>query len=204
MMARAWLVSCRVIGALAIAGFAVAAFSPVAPLAARQIAVAADVGAADAIVVLGASVSGDGTLSDVSMRRAVAGIRLYRAGLAPRLVLLGMVGEAEARARLAIELGVPREAIITEGAEPTTRAEAYRVGVILGRERGARRVLLVTDVLHMRRARALFEREGLTVRAAPTDRAALFATTPESRLGLTRQVAQEAVALVYHKVFRYL
>ena len=35
--------------------------------------------------------------------------------------------------------------------------------------RGLRTVLLVTDAIHMRRARALFERAGFTVRPAPTD-----------------------------------
>lgn len=203
-MARAWSLTCRVVGALTIAGFFVAAFSPVAPMAARGVAIAPDVGAAEAIVVLGASVNGDGSLTDTSLRRAIAGIRLYHDGLAPRLVFLGMMGEAEARARLAVGLGVPRAAILTEGVEPTTRAEAYRMGVVLGRQLGVRRVLLVTDVLHMRRARLLFEREGLQVRPAPTDRASLWVTTPERRLLLTRHVAQEVAALLYHKVFRYL
>jgi uncharacterized SAM-binding protein YcdF (DUF218 family) len=204
MMVRVCSLTCRVAGALTIAAFFLAAFSPVAPMAAQRVAIAPDVGAAEAIVVLGASVNGDGSLSDTSLRRAIAGIRLYRDGLAPRLVFLGMMGEAEARARLAVGLGVPREAILTEGVEPTTRAEAYRMGVVLGQKLGVRRVLLVTDVLHMRRARSLFEREGLSVRPAPTDRASLYASTPESRLLLTRHVAQEVAAIVYHKVFRYL
>jgi uncharacterized SAM-binding protein YcdF (DUF218 family) len=203
MMARAWWLTCRVVGAFAIAGFFLAAFSPASPLVARRIAVPPDVGPAEAIVVLGSSINRDGTLGSASLRRALAGIGLYREGLAPRLVFLGMMGEAEARARLAIDSGVPQQAILTEGVEPTTRAEAYRIGV-LGRQLGVRRVLLVTDVLHMRRARALFEREGLTVRPAPTDRASLYVTTPESRLQLTRTLAQELVAIAYHKLFRYL
>jgi uncharacterized SAM-binding protein YcdF (DUF218 family) len=204
MMVRVWPRMCRVLGAVTVAGFLIAAFTPVSTMAARRLSVAPDVGPAEAIVVLGASAYADGSLGDASLRRAVAGIRLYREGLAPRLVFLGMVGEAEARARLAVSLGVPREAIIAEGAEPTTRDEAYRVGVVLGQRLGVRKILLVTDVLHMRRARGLFERVGLTVRPASTDTAALGATSPERRLALTRHVAQEAAALAYHKLFGYL
>ena len=203
MMGRAWWLTCRVVGALTIAGFVLVAFSPAPTIVARRVAVAPDVGPAEAIVVLGSSINADGTLGSASLRRALAGIGLYRDGLAPRLVFLGMMGEAEARARLAVDSGVPKQAILTEGVEPTTRAEAYRIGA-LGRQLGVRRVLLVTDVLHMRRARALFEREGLTVRPAPTDRASLWVTTPESRLQLTRTLAQELVAITYHKLFGYL
>jgi uncharacterized SAM-binding protein YcdF (DUF218 family) len=204
MIVRAWSVTCRVVGALAIAGFLVAAFTPASTMAARRLAVAPDVGPAEAIVVLGASANRDGTLSDASLRRAVAGVQLYRDGLAPRLVFLGVSGEAEARARLAASLGVPREAILTEGWQPTTRAEASQMGVVLGRRLGVRRLLLVTDALHMRRARALFERAGLAVRAVPTDTWVLDTTVPEKRLLVTRYVAQELASLAYHKLFGYL
>jgi uncharacterized SAM-binding protein YcdF (DUF218 family) len=201
---RAWWVACRVTGALAVLGFFVAAFTSASNEAAWRLAPAADVGPADAIVVLGAYAYADGTLSDSSLRRAVAGIRFYRQGLAPRLVLLGVFVEADARARLATELGVPPGAILTERFQPTTRAEAARVAQVLESGRRARTVLLVTDALHMRRARLLFERAGLSVRAAPTDAATLWATTPEARLRLTRVLAQEVISLLYHRLFGYL
>ncbi len=204
MAARAWSIGCRVIGVLALAAFVAAAFTPLQRVAARRLAVYPDVGPAEAIVVLGASVNLDGTLGDASLRRAIHGIRLYRDGLAPRLVFLGMAGEAKSRARLAMSLGVPREAILTEGEEPTTRDEAHRVGVVLGERLGIHHILLVTDILHMRRARALFERAGLSVRPAPTETGVLGAASPERRLLLTRYVLQETFALAYHKAFGYL
>lgn len=204
MILRAWSPGCRIVGALTIAAFIVAAFTPASRIAARRLAVAPDVGPAEAIVVLGASAQRGGTLGDASLRRAVQGIRLYREGLAPRLVLLGMLEEAGTRARLATSLGVPPEAIITEDLAPTTRDEAHRMGVVLGQRLGVRQVLLVTDVLHMRRARGLFEREGLAVRPAPIDDGILGATSPGRRLLLTRYVAQEIAAIAYHKLFGYL
>jgi uncharacterized SAM-binding protein YcdF (DUF218 family) len=197
-------VGCRILGALTLAAFIAAAFTPVQRTVARRLAVYPDVGPAEAIVVLGASVNLDGTLGDASLRRAVSGISLYREGLAPRLVFLGMAGEAESRARLAMSFGVPREAIVTEGEEPTTRDEAHRMGVVLGERLGIHKILLVTDILHMRRARALFERAGLSVRPAPTETGVLGAASPERRLLLTRYVLQEFVALAYHRLFGYL
>jgi len=204
VLVRAWPIACRVVGVLVIAGFVIAAFTVVPNRLARRLAVPADVGPADAIVVLGVSADRDGSLSDASLRRAVAGIALHKSGLAPRLVFLGMDREAESRARLAVALGVAREAIITENEEPTTRDEAERMGEILGRRQGARTVLLVTDVLHMRRARRLFERAGLAVRPVPTHTGSLLGRSPERRLLLTRELLQEVAALGYHKLFGYL
>jgi uncharacterized SAM-binding protein YcdF (DUF218 family) len=204
MLVRTWSLGCRILGGVTVLAFIVAGFTPASRIAARSLAVPPDVKPAGAIVVLGATGYRDGTLGDASLRRAVAGIRLYREGLAPRIVFLGMVGEAESRARLAVTLGVPRDAIITESEEPTTRSEAHRMSTVLRQRLGVHEILLVTDVLHMRRARDLFERAGLTVRPAPTDTGMLGAASPERRLILTRHVAQELAAIAYHKVFGYL
>ena len=152
MTARVAPAICRAIGGLVVAGFFLAAYTPAANVMGRQLATSSDVGPADAIVVLGAGLTGDGTLSDSSLRRAIGGIQLYRAGLAPHLVMLGVSGEATVRARLAVDLGVPRDAVLVEANAPTTRDEAARVGQVL-RRRGEHSVLLVTDALHMRRAR---------------------------------------------------
>ena len=204
MLGRVWSVTSRIVGALTITAFLVVAFTPAATRAARRLAVPADIGPADAIVVLGASANLDGSLTDVSLRRAVEGVRLYREGLAPRLAFMGVTGEARARARLAERFGVPAEAILTEEWQPTTRAEAAWSADALGRKLGVRRILLVTDALHMRRARGLFERAGLSVRPVPTDTAVFSGAAPENRLRVARYVAQEVIAHVYHRVFGYL
>jgi uncharacterized SAM-binding protein YcdF (DUF218 family) len=204
MFLRAWIALCRLAGMVTIAGFVVAVFTPAPNLVARRFAVPANIGPADAIVVLGSFAHRDGSLSDSSLRRALAGIRLHRQGLAPRLVFLGLYSEADARAKLAVDLGVDRTAIEVSNEPPTTREEAARVRDILRRTGGAHTILLVTDALHMRRARALFERVGFAVRAAPTDTGMLGSASHEERLRLTRVVGQELVALGYHKVFGYL
>ena len=203
-MLRLWVVACRIVGTVVTVGVLVTAFTPVPNLVARTLAVPADIGPADAIVVLGSSVNRDGSLTDASQRRALAGIDLYRAGRAPRLVMLGMYDEAAGRARLAELYGVPRAAILTENAEPTTRHEAARIHVVLGERLGARTILLVTDAFHMRRARDLFQRQGFVVRPAPTSTGILLTAKPEERVRLARIVGQEFAAFVYHKAFGYL
>jgi uncharacterized SAM-binding protein YcdF (DUF218 family) len=55
-----------------------------------------------------------------------------------------------------------------EGASLDTKDNA-RLSVAILRAAGIRHVLLVTDVSHMRRAKALFEANGMPVTPAPTD-----------------------------------
>jgi uncharacterized SAM-binding protein YcdF (DUF218 family) len=204
MLLRTWVMVCRIVGATTILGLGLAMFTPVPNVVGHRFAVPPDVRPADAIVVLGASINRDGSLGDSSLRRALTGIRLYRRGLAPRIAFLGLYTEAGTRARLAVDLGVERSAILADHNEPTTRDEASRMRVVLGDRLGAKTVLLVTDPMHMRRARALFQRAGFDVRPAPTDEGLISAGGHEDRLRLTRAIGQELASLAYHKLFGYL
>lgn len=65
-------------------------------------------------------------------------------------------------------LGVDADAIITQDRSVNTAEEA-RDNAALLKERGSKRVILVTSAMHMRRAVALFEKQGLEVIPAPTD-----------------------------------
>jgi uncharacterized SAM-binding protein YcdF (DUF218 family) len=194
----------RVVGAATLAGSALAAFTPLPNALCRRAVVAPDPRPAQAIVVLGSTMTRDGMLSASSLRRALHGILLYRRGLAPSLVFLGPRNasgrsQAEARAVLALECGIPPEAIITGEGMWTTRDEARGVKALL-EPRGARRVLLVTGSLHMRRARWLFEKEGLEVVPAPLPDTSCESIGPESRLGLTMSLVQEWLASAYNAV----
>lgn len=135
---------------------------------------------APAIVVLGGSMRAarppDHPQPDLGAAadRAWHAARLYRAGKAPLLVLSGGTlqrddpPEAPAMRAFLLDLGVPPAAMLLESASGTTAQNAARTAGLL-RQRNIRQVLLVTSALHMRRARALFEREGIAVVAAPTD-----------------------------------
>jgi uncharacterized SAM-binding protein YcdF (DUF218 family) len=145
----------------------------------------------------------EGELTDNSLRRTVHGIRLFRQGLAPRIVLLGPEDhgavEAEVRARYAADFGVPAGAVIVEPHGESTRDEAQRVLARLGGGRAAS-VILVTGVHHMRRARRVFEREGMVVATAPVLEESLRPARPQARLALARAVIQEAVARAFYRV----
>ena len=196
-------VAARTIGASGLGAFILLAFTPLAAALHGGLSSGAALPQADAIVVLGSGVMPEGELTDNSLRRTIHGVRLFRQGLAPRIVLLGPeyhgAVEAEVRARYAADLGVPAGALIVEPGGHNTRDEAQRVLARLGRGRAAA-IILVTGLHHMPRARRVFEREGMVVAAAPVIEESLRPEQPQARLALARAVAQEALARAYYRM----
>jgi len=102
--------------------------------------------------------------------------RLWRAGKAPEIVVSGgalpwrdtRATEADAAVRFLADLGMPANRVLLESASLDTRQNAQMTEAIL-RTRGARKVLLVTSALHMRRALALFDIPGIEVVPVATD-----------------------------------
>lgn len=137
---------------------------------------------AEAIVVLGGFTKPPipprlTTEVDEGFDRLLHGMRLWRAGKAPLLVLSGgnipyltgtAMTEAASLCSLAVEYGVPPEAILLEGESRNTYENALFTGRLL-RERGLSRILLVTSASHMPRSAAVFRRQGLEVLPAPAD-----------------------------------
>jgi uncharacterized SAM-binding protein YcdF (DUF218 family) len=196
----------RLLGAAALGVFAATAFTPLATALHGVFAARPQIGRADAIVVLGAGVSTTGTLSDSSLRRALHGIELHRRALAPMLVMLGPstwpLGEAPTRGTLARSLGVPEDRIRLVMGGRTTREEAVRTREELGA--GVDRILLVTGAIHMKRARALFERAGFTVLPAPVEDTSGGGVSPEARLALGLRMGEELLAQLYHRLAGYV
>ena len=146
-----WLFALRIIGCAGLGVFVAAAFTPLPDALSRVWGTRERLEPAEAIVVLASGVRSDGSLGNASLRRTIHGMRLYRKGLAPLLVLNGGGGAREAQGRLALaeELGVPLGAIRAVPHTLTTRDEARRVGELLGTR--ARHILLVTDSQHTSR-----------------------------------------------------
>jgi uncharacterized SAM-binding protein YcdF (DUF218 family) len=186
--------------------FLLAAFTPLPIFLYEAISVPAHIERADAIVVLaGAGVLANGELTDTSLRRTVRGIVLYRDGLAPLLVLSGAAGrrsESAARALLAGQCGVPNAAILAIATGHTTHEEVAALRPIL-RDRDVRRLILVTDGAHMRRAMHLVRDAGFDVFAAPVH-AEDAPVQPEPRLRLLRAALREGLALAYYRIAGYL
>lgn len=118
--------------------------------------------------------------------------RLYHAGKVPLLVLSGgsdpavsPTSEAQAMRMLLLDLSVPDSAMVMESASRDTRQNATFTAALL-KARDIRRVLLVTSAMHMARAVAAFEAEGIEVVPAaidytqPTPLSALPAWLPDS------------------------
>jgi len=192
----------RAAGAAAVVVYLTCAFTPLTRAWYAAMAIEPELRPADAIVVLGTGVTPEGELTGNSMRRTVHGIRLYRQGLAPWIVLLGAENrgavEADVRAHFAVDLGVPASALIVERRGRTTRDEARLVAARLASGRPAT-VLLVTSLQHMPRARQTFESAGLVVLPAPVPESALT-QGPEHRLALARALAQETLARAYYRM----
>jgi uncharacterized SAM-binding protein YcdF (DUF218 family) len=198
----------RLLGGLGFACLLVAAFTTLSNALARRLEVQPRLEPADAVVALGGEVGPGAALLGSSLQRAMMAIVLERRGLAPLLVFTGATlpdgsQEVEVRADLAWSLGVPRERIVTVTGARNTREEALRVAAALG-PRGAQRILLVTDELHLVRARRLFEQAGLQVLPAPTGEHLDAAEGPSARVALALRLCREGLARIYYRVAGYL
>ncbi len=102
--------------------------------------------------------------------RIFLGARLWTARLTPLLVTTGTpiagfshgFDSRAATTRLWRDLGIPAEAIVAVADTRTTSEEAAACARLV-RERGWKRVGLVTSAWHMRRAHGLFRRAGVDV-----------------------------------------
>ena len=140
---------------------------------------AADAPLADAIVVLSggrhAAPGADQISEWHDPDRFLAGVELYRAGRAPRLMFTGgqnpfqagLAPEGELYRREAAALGVPLAATSSTAPVRNTAEEAAAIRLLLRDAPSS--VLLVTSAFHMRRAQHLFERQGITVLPFPVD-----------------------------------
>jgi uncharacterized SAM-binding protein YcdF (DUF218 family) len=131
---------------------------------------------ADAIVVLGgytdATNSGVVELGD-AVDRLFHGMRLYRAGKAPRVMLVGgaargYMPEAEVMANLLAEFNIFRDVMLLEDKSRNTRQNGLNAVAIM-QDKDIKKILLSTSAYHMRRAQAVFEKLGIEVVPAATD-----------------------------------
>ena len=127
---------------------------------------------ADAIVVMGAA-QYDGRPSPLFAARLDHAIALYRAGLAPTLVVTGgkadgdRTTEAAAARAYAIARGVPDDAILLEDQSRTTQESIRAVSRVL-RDHGLAGALFVSDRPHMLRVIRMATDDGIEAWGSPT------------------------------------
>jgi len=128
---------------------------------------------AAAIVVLGAA-QFDGRPSPVFKARLDHALDLYRAGVAPFLVMTGgnaagdWTTEADVARAFAIEQGVPAAAILLEDRGRNT-LESLRAVAALLRGRGVTDAVFVSDRTHMLRVLRIARDQGMTAWGSPTE-----------------------------------
>ena len=123
----------------------------------------------DAIVILGGGVDDDETPNAGTLYRLFHGLRLFKQGYAPVIILTGgnpanpSVPESEVMAKVAMEqFGIPSSFLVIEREAARTVTQAQATAQI-ARERGIRSILLITSGLHSYRAARVFRKTGLQV-----------------------------------------
>ena len=114
----------------------------------------------DTIIVLGYPANPDGTPSPEQRERVLEGVRRYRAGVAPRLIMTGGAVqnhhvEAHVMADFARAQGLPSDAVIEEDqAQNTIQNATYSFRIMTAR--GWRSAEIVSSPSHLPRASLIF------------------------------------------------
>ncbi len=162
-------------------------------------------GRADAIVVPGAGLVGPCLPNLSAVRRVLTAADLWREGRAPYLVMTGGApgdlpcAVSDVMSALAVRMGVPADRVLTEATSRNTRENAYYAVPVL-QSLDARRVVLVTDRLHMRRAGLAMGAQGYDVERVSVP---VYATH-HGNLDMLAMGLREYAALAYYKVRGWL
>lgn len=159
--------------------------------------------------------------------RVLYAAQLYREGKAPVVIAAGGriswrgggPSESGDMATVLQTLGVPSSAILQDAQSLNTYENAVNVKQII-KERGIRRVLLVTSAMHMPRSLRIFQRQGIEAIPAPTDflvtpadikepnnspQSTLLSILPEAdRLSRTTRAVKEYIGMVVYRLKGWL
>ncbi len=126
---------------------------------------------ADAAVVFGARVRNDGAPSLTLANRVTTAAELYRDGLVDTVVMTGGIepsgiDETNVMRDLAMQLGVPSQAIILDPGGHNTNASVANTIRIL-RDNGLDRILAVSQFYHLPRIKLAYARAGVDAWTVP-------------------------------------
>jgi vancomycin permeability regulator SanA len=152
-------------------------------------------------IVFGAGLRWNGTPTPVLYDRVATGVQLYQAGKVAQLLMSGSrfsegYDEPAAMKELAISLGVPAEAILTDSGGTRTLTTCLRALT----EFGIDQALLVSQSYHLPRALATCDGLGLSAVGVSAD---LRSYHPRAlRFWETREIPATLVALVETRLVR--
>jgi uncharacterized SAM-binding protein YcdF (DUF218 family) len=114
----------------------------------------------DVILVLGNPAEEDGSIGPLARSRVLEGIRQYRAGVAPRLLMTGgavknRFVESQLMLQFARSQGVPASAVLADGQAQNTIQNAYHAYKIM-QAHDWTSALIVSSPTHLRRASLIF------------------------------------------------
>jgi vancomycin permeability regulator SanA len=142
---------------------------------------------ADVAMVLGAGIHADGTPSDALRDRVNTAIELYKSHRVRALLMTGGIdpghggSEPAVMKRLAVEAGVPADAIVLDESGSNTQA-SVRNAVGLMRSAGWRDCLVVSHDYHLPRIKRMLDREGVRSYTVPAHEARPLLMGPYYRL----------------------
>jgi uncharacterized SAM-binding protein YcdF (DUF218 family) len=157
---------------------------------------------ADTIIVLGSAVYPGERPSPSLAARTRKAIALYRDGYASHLIFSGGLGynpptEAEAMRRLALNAGVPDDAIILEDQSHSTEANLANSQAIMAAH-GWRTAIIVSAPYHLFRAELVARDLGMSATGAPAREDPTF-TAPHLHVWYT---LRETLALLWYYATR--
>lgn len=181
-------------------------YSPLVNNLARNLIIKSEERKADVIIVLSSGAYDDGSLGYFTLMRTFHGIRLYKKGLAKKIIFSGSnikgnklnFSISQKMAEFALELKIPVDNVMVEDKSLRTYENVLEVKKLMEKFK-LNDALLVTSGIHMKRAKLTFEHAGIKVYAAPVSAFETVITDPLDRFGMFREVMREHVGLIYYK-----
>ena len=155
----------------------------------------------ETLIVLGADSMGEGMLGYSSYLRAYSAVQVWREGGVREVLILGRGVSGPMREYL-IQHGVPAAVVTAETESGTTLENAVAARrLLVGRQLSAGRgLVLLSSDYHMRRAAAVFRRQGLAVVTVPFPDALKRAGNWADRWGLAWGLGVETVKVGWYRV----
>jgi uncharacterized SAM-binding protein YcdF (DUF218 family) len=177
--------------------------SPMVWLLAEPLRIVQTPQAVDAVVVFAGGVGESGRAGGGVQERIAKAVNLYRAGVAPRLIISSgyvfTLREAEVMKAIAMANGVPADAILLEESATDTYQNVVFTHRILA-DHNWRRIALVSSPYHMRRALLTWRKAApeVEVIATPPEASQFYAHTRGASSEQIRGLLQEYAGIVYY------
>ncbi len=178
-------------------------WTPIPHKIAEWLAVQPDLRKTDVIIVLsGGADQHRKVLEGVTLAREIHGITLWRKGYAPKILFSGgkvsekYLNDSKYMKKLALDMGVPEEAILVEEKSRNT-LENMRFSRKVMEENRLHTALLVTSPLHMKRSLFFAQKFGIDAFPAPSP----YWIYAKRGRQLISQMKVEMVGLVIYRYF---